>query len=297
MTGAEITLSSSTMAKRWFTLARVTSAKRRAPTELKVKFTTQSPVSRVGAGAGVGQVSAVDVDALAHRDLLAGAVLHRQEVVAGRRRAAAGGVGGLVHQTERHVGGLADQLLDAVGVADAGKLHDDAALALAGDLGIDHAGLIDAAADDLDGLVDRAGSPCRECGAERVRVIVPSGSDPIAVSGRPVDASWLISGFIAATAASVLRGVAQAQQDAVLIRLRFQGLIEDLAVAQSLADAVGQTVQPLLQHRLHVDFEQQIAAAAQVEAEMHGAPRAATGRATGTGLARPAASQAGRHPG
>ena len=44
ITGALITWLSSTMAKRWLTLARVTSAKRRAPTELKVKFTTQSPV-------------------------------------------------------------------------------------------------------------------------------------------------------------------------------------------------------------------------------------------------------------
>ena len=85
ITGAVITLSSSTMAKRWLTLARVISAKRRAPMELKVKLTTHSPVA-VGAGPRVGQVAAIDLDPPAHRDLCR-LVLHRQELTPG------GGVG------------------------------------------------------------------------------------------------------------------------------------------------------------------------------------------------------------
>jgi hypothetical protein len=44
MTGALITLPSSTMANRWLTFARVISANRLAPTVLKVKSTTHSPV-------------------------------------------------------------------------------------------------------------------------------------------------------------------------------------------------------------------------------------------------------------
>ena len=73
-----------------------------------------------------------------------------------------------------------------------------------GDLRIDHAGLVDAAADDLDRLLHRPAARAASAVADRVRVMVPSGSDPIAMSGCPVDASGLISGRSAATAASVL---------------------------------------------------------------------------------------------
>ncbi len=48
-----------------------------------------------------------------------------------------------------------------LGSLDARQLHDDAAVALAGDLRIDHTGFVDAAADDLDRLVDRAGRALR----------------------------------------------------------------------------------------------------------------------------------------
>ena len=114
---------------------------------------------RIGAGARIGQVAAIDVDPPAHRDLLVRVVLHRQEVHARRRRRSGVRVGRLVDQLERHVRGLAEQLLDPVGIADAGQLHDDAAVALLGDLRIDHAGLVDAAADDLDRLLHRAAGP------------------------------------------------------------------------------------------------------------------------------------------
>ncbi len=114
---------------------------------------------RVVARLGVGQIRAVHVDAAAHGDLLAWVVLHRQEINARWRRRTGGRIGGLVDQLERHVRGLAEQFLDAVGIADARQLHDDAAVALLGDLGVDHAGLVDAAADDLNRLLHRTQRP------------------------------------------------------------------------------------------------------------------------------------------
>ena len=66
--------------------------------------------------------------------------------------------------------------------------------------------------------------------------------------------------------------------DAVLVGLGLQGLVEDLAGAQRLADTVEQAVQPFLDHGLHIDFEQQIAAAAQVKSKMNGAPGHPGGR-------------------
>ena len=70
-----------------------------------------------------------------------------------------------------------------------------------------------------------------------------------------------------------LGGIAQFQQDAVLIGLRLQRLVEDRSRPQRLAHGVDHAVQPLLDHRLHVDLEQQVGPAAQVEAEMHLPPR------------------------
>jgi hypothetical protein len=97
---------------------------------LKVKFTTHSPVCTVGPGARVGQVAAIHLDALAHRDLLPDCPASAGIVA--RRPVRRSRVGRLVHQVERHVRGLAEQLLDPLGIADAGQLHHDAAVALAG---------------------------------------------------------------------------------------------------------------------------------------------------------------------
>ena len=57
--------------------------------------------------------------------------------------------------------------------------------------------------------------------------------------------------------------------------------------------AVHEAVQPLLDHRLHVDLEQQVGTAAQVEAEMHGPPRhPGGGRSEQVGDAQDRAEQA-----
>ncbi len=197
---------------------------------------------RAGAGTGVGQVGAVDVDAPADGDLLGGAILHRQVVIARRRLAGGGRIGALIHQAERHVGGLADQLLDAVGVADAGKLHDDAALALAGDLRIDDAGLVDAAADDLDRLLDCAAGPGGQRGRRQRQ---DDGAIGAAVHCHVGRAGRRIGAGQRAHQGNRRLGlgrVAQPQQDAVLIRLGVKRLIEDLSAAQRLPHAVGQAV-------------------------------------------------------
>ena len=90
ITGAVITLSSSTMAKGWPTLARLMSAKRRAPTLSKVKFTTHSPVCGVLPGRASVRFGAVHLDPAAHRDpCRAGWPSDRQEIdarAAARRR-------------------------------------------------------------------------------------------------------------------------------------------------------------------------------------------------------------------
>ena len=98
-------------------------------------------------------------------------------------------------------------------------------------------------------------------------------------SGAPVGPSALISGFSAATAASVLAGSRSRSRTRFWSGCGFQRLVEDLRAGRSAwRTPSSQAVQPLLDHRLHVDLEQQVAAAAQVEAEMHGAPGQPGGR-------------------
>ena len=60
----------------------------------------------------------------------------------------------LVHQMEGELGGLVDLALEVGGVLDARHLQQDAVVALAHDGGLDRPGLVDAAAQDLDRLVD-----------------------------------------------------------------------------------------------------------------------------------------------
>ena len=54
-------------------------------------------------------------------------------------------------------GGLADQFLGLRGIGDARQLHDDPAVALAGNQRLAYAELVDAVPDDLDGALDRVG--------------------------------------------------------------------------------------------------------------------------------------------
>ncbi len=278
MTGAEITLSSSTIAKRWLTLARLTSAKRRAPIELKVKLTTHSPVSGlVPARASVRSAPSTSIR-------LRTAIFSFGRSCIGRYSSPGGGgppaAGLAVSSTSRNVmcAVLPINCLMRSGSPTPGSCTTMRSCPWR---------VICGSTTPVSSMrrrtisIDWSTAPAARAasaGADRVRVIGAVRLRPIVMSGRPVEASWLISGFSAATAASVLAGVAQPQQDPILVWLWLQRLVEDLAAAQRLPDPIGQAVQPLLHHRLHVDLEQQIAAAAQVEAEVNRAPGHPRGR-------------------
>ncbi len=57
---------------------------------------------------------------------------------------------------------LAEKLLDAFRIADAGKLHHDPQFALLRDLRIDHPGRVDSPAHDLDRLLQRRSRPAAQ---------------------------------------------------------------------------------------------------------------------------------------
>ncbi len=158
ITGAQITLLSSTMANGLPTFALVASAKRRAPTASKRNDTTGWLSWKLGwASTSVSPVTITRrwtryIGRLAVRRGLVG----RHQLVARRRAPALRLLGRMVgvDQLEGQLGGLADQLLDALGIAHARQLDQDAVLALALDGRLAHAGLVDAPAHDLDRLVD-----------------------------------------------------------------------------------------------------------------------------------------------
>ena len=119
MLGADSTLSSRMIANGLLTFSCVTRPKRRAPAALKVMSTTGAAVL-VERLLGIDQLVARHHHPALDRDR-AGAVGHRQHLAA--RRGAAlrdlGRVGGLVDQLEFEPRGLADQLLQRLGILDA----------------------------------------------------------------------------------------------------------------------------------------------------------------------------------
>src|SRR5437879_3185147 len=106
--------------------------------------------SRIWIGAGAGGVAAA-----------ASLLGSRQDFVAGRQAAAPRVLDrhALVNQLKAQLGGAAQQRLDMLGIVDAGQLDEDAILPLALDRRLLGAGLVNAAADDLDRLLDRLASP------------------------------------------------------------------------------------------------------------------------------------------
>ena len=84
----------------------------------------------------------------------------RQQFIADRNDAALGlgHIAGLVHKLERHLGGLAQQFLQAVGVRQARHLHQNALVALTFDGGFARAHLVDPAAHHFDRLAHGLGA-------------------------------------------------------------------------------------------------------------------------------------------
>src|SRR5712671_5728068 len=153
MTGALITLLSRTIAKGFPTFSRVASPNFLAPTESNLKLTTGSLFWNV----------ATDHNALAD-DIRSGAaaaactaLLHSRQDLVTRRQPAPPSIfygDTLVHELKCQLRGAPEQLLDALRVVDAGQLDEDAVLPFALDRRLFCAGLVDAAADDLDRLLE-----------------------------------------------------------------------------------------------------------------------------------------------
>src|SRR5690606_31768806 len=109
----------------------------------------------------VHELLAAENDALAQhigvRPALPGTALHRRDDLGAGGQPAAAGVlqaDSQVYEAEGQLRGASDELLDALGIVDAGELDDNAVLALALDSRFLGAGLVDATAHDLDRLVD-----------------------------------------------------------------------------------------------------------------------------------------------
>src|SRR3990170_1855077 len=134
ITGAEMILSSSTMAKRRPTFFEVASPNLRAPSESNLKeITGRPPWSKLCCAST--------------RFSPATSALFSMHSADSARP---------LHHMERELCFRADQPLQLFDVRDARHLHDDAVLALAHDGRLARAGFIDAAANHLDRLFDRA---------------------------------------------------------------------------------------------------------------------------------------------
>ena len=178
-----------------------------------------------------------------------------------------------LHQVEGELRRLADERLQALRIAEAGRLDQDAVVALALDARLGRAELVDAAVDDLDRLVDDAAHALGQAGG---RI---GEADEAVVGDRQVE---LVDGA-AAEEAGVQR-VAQRLQalarivelvevaDAELHRLALDaeaGIADARLLEHRLADVADQRPQPLLDVVGAVDLVEEIGAALQVEAEHH----------------------------
>ena len=166
--GAEITLSSSTIANSRPTFFCVTSPNLRAPPVVRRKFDDRLVGLLVEAGLRVAQVLAGHqrrfVD---HVRPTPGSSFDGKTTVPGF------GCGGCVgstcrlHHVESELRRLADERLQARRVAEAGRLDQDAVVALPLDARLGRAELVDAAVDDLDRLRRRCRAAAASAGVAR----------------------------------------------------------------------------------------------------------------------------------
>ena len=203
----------------------------------------------------LGLVARSCVHALARRHQEGGGRQGGREVRARRRHV-------LVHQMEGELGGLVDLALEVGGVLDARHLQQDAVVALAHDGGLDGAGLVDPAAQDLDRLVDHFLLLLEQL---LVRIGEP---DHIAAAGhdeRGIDGCGSPRCALARCASS-RRVTTRPRPDSTVTSLN-----ADLLLAQFAAHRVAEVGEALVQHRAQVGLEQEVGAAAQVEAEIDAA--------------------------
>ena len=167
--------------------------------------------------------------------------------------------------------GLADAALQLLRVGDAGRLHHDALVALSGDRDFAGAVGVDAAADDFDRLLRGLARQWRAAAlpscALRSAPSAPWAMVQNRIGARRERASAALSasqralqhrrGSLSRTA----RGIAHARPRPVTDNAR-------LGVAQRGRHLIGDIVQLLLAQRRDVHFEQDLRAAAQIEAEI-----------------------------
>ena len=190
-------------------------------------------------------------------DLVVGLVEPRAGRQAAHQRVAHGGVD--IDELEGELGGLAQDVLDAVGVVDAGKLDQDALGALALDGRLAGAGLVDAPAHDLERLADRGiadrGQRRLVEGERDGAGLLVAGDQQVAVDVAQQLARGLLIG----------RRVAQGQPDRLAGDA--QAGIADLGAAQGRPHLVLERFQALAHDHLDLDLEQQVRAAPEIEAK------------------------------
>ena len=158
MTGAEITLLSSTIAKGCLTFSVVACANLREPDVLNLKLTIGSPAALIETGLGIGQIAAGHQHLLLDDVGLAGrfsALGSNSESAGTRPRGGLIRRHGQIDHAEFHLGGLAEQFLQPGRILQARHLHQDTVEPLALDQRLDRAEFVDATLDDLDRLLDR----------------------------------------------------------------------------------------------------------------------------------------------
>jgi hypothetical protein len=216
---------------------------------------------RIG-GLGIRQALAADHDALLHdvARLLPRPGRGQQQDFRGRRQPARRCVirrHALIDKAEGHLRGLAEQRLDPLGILKAGELDQDLVGPLALDRRLAGACLVDAAADDLDRLLDGVLRDLFQRG-------VGIGGDDLAI-GRDREIHVLGDGL--QDRACLLDIVLVPEGQLYRMAVDAKAGIADIGLAQLGAEAVDDARQPLAHHRFHVGLQQQMRAALEVEPE------------------------------
>src|SRR6266550_1039143 len=183
----------------------------------------------------------------------------RQDLVARRQTAASRVLDrhALVDQLKAQLGGAAQQRLHMLGIVDPRQLHEDAVLPLALDRRLLGAGLVDAATDDLDRLLDRLATAALGRGGAELHRAGAVSADFDGEVGVDLGKRFF----------RVLDTVGLADREGDRVTFDIEAGITDMCIAQGAADTVDNRAEAIALSCCDIDFEQQVGAAAQIEAE------------------------------
>ena len=169
----------------------------------------------------------------------------------------------VVDHADLERGGAAEDVLRAGRVLHARQLHDDALGALLLDDRLGHAQLVDAIAEDLDVLRDRAVLDAL------LRLGLQAGDEP-QVAAAAIGFAELQVGVVLLDGHARLHafGLVLEAHDDVAAFARDAGIL-DLFLAQQRPQVGRVAVAGLFDGRLHVDLQQEVHAAAEIEAKVH----------------------------